>query len=108
MNGATCSYGAISGSCKITEVWNPGCYLLWNPDENLLVNGAPVGAFAFNDASSYPDTNEGTGRLHVPDAVELVTVGGDVRSISRQKLLAEANARTRSLVWWNPLATDGR
>jgi len=105
MNGAVCSFGGITGSCKVTDVWNPGCYLLWNSDENHLMSGAPMGAFAFNDGSAYP--SESAACLHSPAASELVTVAGDVRCISLQKFAAETNSATRSLAWWNPFAVSG-
>src|SRR5579872_2613448 len=63
MNGAVCGYGASGQGCKITDIWSPMCYLLWEPDENALGPGNP-GAFDFNDASSFPNQSEGIGRLH--------------------------------------------
>ncbi len=58
MNGAVCNYGYGNGCAnvtKITAVWSPMCYLLWEPNENTLGHRPPQpGAFEFNDSSNYP------------------------------------------------------
>lgn len=61
MNGAVCGYNNTYRSAKVTQVWSPMCFIQWEPDENL--GNPPIGAFAYNDASSFPDRNEGIGRL---------------------------------------------
>src|ERR1022692_3842208 len=50
---------------KSTAVWSTMCYLLWEPDENVLGPGNP-GAFEYNDAANYPrvSNGEGIGVLH--------------------------------------------
>ena len=52
---------------KLTAVWSPMCYLLWEPDENTLGPGNP-GAFESNDSSDFPSSpptgGEGIGPLH--------------------------------------------
>jgi len=107
MNGAVCGYGsAMSASCKITQVWNSECYLLWNPDETL--GNPPIGAFTFNDASSFPNGSEGMGRLHSAQSSEILTVGGQVRIIPVQKIQQEQSSTKRSLAWWSPFSTNGR
>lgn len=107
MNGAVCGYGTtMSAGCKITEVWNSECYLLWNPDESA--GSPPIGPFAFNDASSYPDGSEGMGRLHSAQSSEILTVGGQVRIVPVQKTQQEQSSTKRSLAWWSPFSTNGR
>ena len=101
MNGAVCGYGALPAgggpaSYKLSNVWSPMCYLMWEPDESL--NAA---AGAFNDASSFPDRGEGVGRLHVKGAI-IAAVGGHVEFITFEKFQAEQNLPTRGLLWWNP------
>lgn len=104
MNGAVCGYGSTIGrTARITDVWNPACYLLWTPDEN--VNG--LGAFAFNDASSFPDRNEGPGCLHTLNGTDLLGVSGNVSFASLQKFRAEQNATGLSLAWWSPFSSTG-
>ncbi len=104
MNGAVCGYSSFPvRSAKLADIWSPRCYLLWNPDEN--VNN--VGAFAFNDASSFPDRNEGPGCLHTPNGTDLLTVGGNVQFVAVQKFRAEQTASGLTLAWWSPFSASG-
>ena len=117
MNGAVCGYPNLSTeprpykSTKMTQVWSPMCYIQWEPDENLIrpSTGQPIGAFAYNDASSFPDLGEGVGRLHQKGAIVLA-VGGHVQFITFKQFTTEQN-KTKpqgSLLWWSPWSTDGR
>jgi len=74
MDGAVVGYPATAGGgipMKITGVWSPLCYLIWEPNENGGGAGNP-GAFEFNDGSNFPSTQlsnpnpgyEGIGLLH--------------------------------------------
>jgi len=107
MNGAVCAYGGIATpkSVKITEVWSPMCYVMWEPDETL--GNPPIGAFAYNDASSYPDRNEGVGRLHVSGAI-IQALGGHVEFISFKKFQEEQVRTGKGLLWWSPRSANGR
>jgi len=105
MNGAVCGYGANGGayqSAKITQVWSPMCYIQWEPDENL--NG--IGAFAYNDASSFPDAGEGVGHLHQKGAI-VQAVGGHVLFISFKDFTSEQNNPVKGLLWWSPWTANG-
>ena len=111
MNGAVCNYGRLStkrpNANKVTSIWSRMCYVQWEPDENLLNGGAPIGAFAFNDASSFPDVGEGVGRLHNKGAI-VQAIGGHVEFITLKKFDQEqkyvsTTAQPRGLLWW---ATD--
>ena len=105
MNGAVCGYSSSPfRSAKITQVWSPMCYIQWEPDENL--GTPPIGAFAYNDASSYPDQNEGVGRLHTKGAI-ILAVGGHVQFISFQDFEAEKK-RNKGFLWWSPWSATGR
>lgn len=121
MNGSACAFpgnGAPgdtpSGSsltCKITSIWNTGCYLLWEPDENKLGPGNP-GAFDFNDGANYPNASEGIGRLHSKKGGQAVAVGGHVNFLTQTKFTEESTLRGagpggRTLLWWNPTGPDG-
>jgi prepilin-type N-terminal cleavage/methylation domain-containing protein len=103
MNGAVCGYTGSKRSAKITQVWSPMCYIQWEPDETL----GGIGAFAFNDASSFPDRNEGVGKLHGSGAV-IQAVGGHVLFIKFAQFQAEQNNPRRGFLWWNPWSSDGR
>jgi type II secretory pathway pseudopilin PulG len=107
MNGAVCGYGAIASpkAIKLNEIWSPMCYIQWEPDETL--GNPPIGAFAYNDASSFPDRNEGVGRLHVSGAI-IQAVGGHVEFITFKKFEEEQKKNTKGLLWWSPKSNNGR
>ena len=62
MNGAVCGYGSLLNSSYRLNQFKPEAYCLWEPDEDNA--SPPIGAFAYNDASAFPDRNEGPGRKH--------------------------------------------
>ncbi len=104
MNGAVCNYTADfpssgkHGTQKLTSIQAPSvamCYVQWEPDETL----GGIGAFAYNDASSYPDRNEGVGRLHISGAV-IRALGAHVNFITFKKFNEEQAVPGRGLLWW--------
>jgi len=116
MNGAVCGYGEETPAnltCKITDVWSPMCFLMWEPDENNTAagGGGPIGAFAYNDASSYPTTAEGVGTLHGKNGAIINAIGGHVIFILREQFWAEqtnsavGGPEGRGLLWWSPFST---
>ena len=118
MNGASAYYppnntgkAKIYGyqTCKASQIWSPLCIIQWEP------NAAPSGAgwFAYNDGSSYPDTWEGMGRLHLKGA-NLLSVGGNAEMWTFQQYAAEVHhnekgdpSKGKGLMYWNPLSADG-
>ena len=118
MNGAACGYGDQFGNnvfnIKTVQVWSPMCYLLWEPDENYGGAGVP-GAFDFNDASSFPDRNEGLGRLHSKKGGSIVAVGGHVQFLTKEQFKDMAANPGRgsgpggkNYLWWNPHSNNGQ
>jgi prepilin-type N-terminal cleavage/methylation domain-containing protein len=117
MNGAVSNYRNLSSSppgvpCKITDVWNPACYLLWEPDENVAGRGNP-GAFEYNDGASYPENSEGIGRLHSANGGNMLCVGGNVQFVTVQTWKAQTVVGAgpgpggKTLAWWAPGASNG-
>lgn len=112
MNGAPCGFNFDYRTCKISDVWNPKCYLLWNPDENALGPGNP-GAFAFNDGSSFPNSSDGPpDHLHSPYGSEIASVDGTVQYVTTQKWQSESTGTGtgpggKSLAWWSPFGSSG-
>jgi prepilin-type N-terminal cleavage/methylation domain-containing protein len=106
MNGAVCGYNRDPyRSAKLTQVWSPMCYIQWEPDENL--GNPPIGAGAYNDASSYPDRNEGIGRLHSSGGV-IQAIAGHVQFITFKQFEAEQTNSAKGLLWWSPWTANGR
>jgi prepilin-type N-terminal cleavage/methylation domain-containing protein len=116
MNGAVCGYGklpvvagGLPNSVKITTLFSQLCYLMWEPDENL--GSPPIGAFAYNDASSFPNNNEGVGRLHGSGAIVLA-IDSHVQFLKYTSFVAEQNnppagQSGKGLLWWYPGSVDG-
>jgi prepilin-type N-terminal cleavage/methylation domain-containing protein len=105
MNGAVCGYNNTYRSAKITQVWSTMCYLQWEPDETL--GNPPIGEFAYNDASSFPDRNEGIGRLHQKGGIVQAT-GGHVLFLDFKSFTTEQNNPVKGLLWWSPWSASGR
>lgn len=106
MNGAVCGYGT-GQTCKLSDAWSPGCYLLWVPNENGDGPGNP-GPFTFNDGANFPTATEGgVEQLHTLAGGDVLTVGGAVEFVSTQSFAKESNASGKSLVWWSPFSGGG-
>jgi type II secretory pathway pseudopilin PulG len=101
MNGAVCGYGLLSPQSYRLSQFSGRAYCLWEPNEEL---GAAAGTY--NDASSYPDRNEGLGRMHGFGA-PIGTFGGAVEWISYQTFAAEQSRRP-GLLWCSPGSTNGQ
>ncbi|HTL57692.1 MAG TPA: prepilin-type N-terminal cleavage/methylation domain-containing protein [Candidatus Limnocylindrales bacterium] len=118
MNGAVCGYGVNYGknqfTVKTVNAWSPMCYLSWEPDENYGGPGIP-GAFDFNDASSYPDHNEGLGRLHSRKGATIVAMGGHVQFLTKEQFARDSTTTPgagpgpggKTYLWWSPMSNNG-
>jgi prepilin-type N-terminal cleavage/methylation domain-containing protein len=118
MNGAVCGYGVNYGQNKFTiktvNVWSPMCFLMWEPDENYGGPGVP-GAFDFNDASSYPDHNEGLGRLHSKKGGVMIAIGGHVQFQTKEQFANDSKTPPgggpgpggKTYLWWSPMSSNG-
>lgn len=104
MNGAVCHYSFNWPPIKLSEVWNPLCWLMWEPDDK-----GPSRYMAWWDACSYPDTSigEGIGKVHGGGAV-ISAVGGNVAFMPYQRFRDEEIKPSKSFLWWNPGSANGR
>jgi prepilin-type N-terminal cleavage/methylation domain-containing protein len=112
MNGAVCGGKNDNKGCKITQVWSPMCYVVWEPDENNVAPGMP-GGFDFNDGANYPDDKEGIGRLHSKKGGSVIAIGGHVQFVTREAFRKQGVKQSgdgpgrKTLVWWSPFSNDG-
>jgi prepilin-type N-terminal cleavage/methylation domain-containing protein len=119
MNGSACSFtDPPSPKIKITDIWSPMCYVLWEPDEHLACPSFPQGElnFEWNDGSNSPDCppvgSEGIGRLHGKDGGNILALDGHVDYIVTNNFNRISNNRGsgpegKGLLWWNPNSEDG-
>jgi prepilin-type N-terminal cleavage/methylation domain-containing protein len=120
MDGAECGFQGPPPAllCRITDVWSPSCYLLWEPDEHLATSSNPQGegAFEFNDGANYPSAppygDEGIGRLHGKNGGNIMALDGHVDYINTNTFNRIANNRGggpggKGLLWWAPNIVDG-
>lgn len=116
MNGAACDFDNPNNytTPKISSIWSPLCYIMWEPDENLASPAWPTGegAEAFNDGSSYPtappDGSDGLGRLHDKLGGEILALDGHVQFLLETAFAADSNTPLgkgpgpggRTFLWW--------
>jgi prepilin-type N-terminal cleavage/methylation domain-containing protein len=117
MNGAPTDYAkaAAGSTCKITQVWSQGCYLMWEPYVVWgLVNGNNSETAEFNDASSFPGMvpggggeNEGIGTLHSGRGGDILAIDGHVEYITTNQFNKESTQTSDSFLWWAPQSANG-
>ncbi len=117
MNGAVCDYGNPNNftTPKISSIWSPLCYVMWEPDEYLTASGGfnSLGnAFEWNDGSNFPSAPpsgvEGVGRLHNKSGGIILALDGHVQFITEKTFAADSNTPPgkgpgpggRTLLWW--------
>jgi hypothetical protein len=111
MDGAPTGYGSgfVHATCKLTQVWSPNCYLLWEPDT------AVSGAFEFNDGANSPGPGENLAPLHTPNGSEVLCVSGNVDFVTTNSFAAASLAPAgtgsgpggKNFLWWSPLSSNG-
>lgn len=118
MDGAVVSYGQGPGPsgfgtpAKITAIWSPLCYIIWEPDENSLGPGNP-GAFEYNDGSNYPNTQEGIGLLHSKNGGNALALDGHVDFVKTTQFKQYATVGFgpgpggKTYLWWDTLNANG-
>jgi prepilin-type N-terminal cleavage/methylation domain-containing protein len=115
--------GAVNGftsptknqTCKTTKVWNPLCYLLWEPDEMLLTKPA----YEYNDGAAFPGNGtygqEGIGTLHSKHGGNALAMDGHVQLVTIQDFLQDSLTPSgkgpgpggKTFLWWSPFSSDG-
>ncbi len=112
MNGAVCGFPPTDGAfkyktCKISNVWSPLCYLLWEPD--IYHNGpASPDWFLFNDGSNKANPGEGMGRLHSKKGGPMLAIDGHVDIITREQfILQTTNTIGKTYLRWSTFTASG-
>jgi prepilin-type N-terminal cleavage/methylation domain-containing protein len=112
-NGAACGYGRCDYTKKyekVTDAWNPMCWLMWEPDEQMYGGDA---AFEFNDGANYPDDTEGISTLHSKNGGNAVCLCGTAQFVLKTTFRNESDAKGtmgptgQTLCWWAPDTANG-
>ena len=103
MNGAVCGYGGFGNGTQSQKLgaFKPSNYCMWEPDDELGT------AFVYNDASSFPDTNEGLGRRHGKLGGIVLAFGGHVVFVKYNEWTRLSSESTANDLWCNPSTTPG-
>jgi prepilin-type N-terminal cleavage/methylation domain-containing protein len=116
MNGVVVDDGTATTTPKVTEVWSPLCYLLWEPDEYLKLPSEPdgEGAGEWNDGANFPDApplgTEGLGPLHNKSGGDILALDGHVDFLIPSQFTALSTipyANGRTLLWWSTIDPNG-
>jgi prepilin-type N-terminal cleavage/methylation domain-containing protein len=119
-DGCVCNFSNPNGSeigatYKVTDIWSPICYFMWEPDENTLGPYNP-GCFEFNDGANFPDAppagGEGIGPLHGHNGGNILALDGHVDYINTNVFTRIANnlgpgPGGKSYLFWDPNYPDG-
>ena len=105
MDGAVTAFPSAYGTaCKVSAVWSPMCYLMWEPDQ-FQVNPP---AFEYNDASNDPTTaGQGIGLLHSKHGGNALALDGHVDFVTTIQFTQYSNKGTgpgpggKTLLLWD-------
>jgi hypothetical protein len=109
MDGAASGFSPLQAylTCKITQIWSPDCFLLWEPD--VIGN---VVEFSFVDGAVYPGEGENLATLHTPNGSEILCLGGNVTFVTTNDFATGSLGQGpgpggKTLGWWSPFSTNG-
>ena len=98
------SFASPYTPCKMSQVWSPLCYLLWEPDEFLET--PPT--LEYNDGANFPSSSEGIGLLHSKHGGNALALDDHVDFVTTEQFKVYSTmGTTRTLLWWDLLNTDG-
>ena len=121
MDGAVVAFTSYNASppgvpCKITQVWSPECYLIWEPNEKTDTSTTSE----YNDGSNFPsgpDSNpageEGIGTLHSVHGGNALAMDSHVDFVTIQKfnfMSKQGNGPGpggKTYLWWDIVNSNG-
>ena len=100
----------IGTPMKMTQVWNPECYLIWEPDEFLATGTTSE----YNDGSDNPTSNgEGIGLLHSNHGGNALALDGHVDMVTTVLFTQYINVGNgpgpggKTLLLWDNINANG-
>ncbi|MDR3460082.1 MAG: prepilin-type N-terminal cleavage/methylation domain-containing protein [Verrucomicrobiae bacterium] len=108
--GGTANPPNIGGPIKMTAVWSPMCYLLWEPNELLITGNTQE----YNDGSSDPTTGgEGIGTLHSKHGGNALALDGHADFVTTMQFAQYINVGNgpgpggKTLLLWDTVKSNG-
>jgi prepilin-type N-terminal cleavage/methylation domain-containing protein len=119
MDGAVVGFADYNASppgipIKMTSVWSPECYLIWEPDEFLEPNVGDPPEFEYNDGANFPYAgSEGIGLLHSIHGGNALAMDGHVDFVTVAQFTQYATKGGgpgpggKTYLWWDNVNTAG-
>jgi prepilin-type N-terminal cleavage/methylation domain-containing protein len=119
MDGAVVGFPVVANvgygtPCKMTSVWSPLCYLIWEPNEfSSGINPPNPGGFEYNDGANFPNTSEGIGLLHSKHGGNALALDGHVDFVTAAQFTKYQTTGSgpgpggKTYLWWNPSTAQG-
>jgi len=113
MDGAVVGYPTVppyGSPIKISAVWSPLCYLIWEPNE--YQNMSTVSEY--NDAANFPTTDEGIGLLHSKHGGNALALDGHVDFVTTIQFKQYSTVGSgpgpggKTYLWWDNVSANGR
>jgi prepilin-type N-terminal cleavage/methylation domain-containing protein len=99
---------------KMSSVWSPECYLIWEPDEFLEPNVGQQPEFEYNDGSNFPYAgSEGIGLLHSIHGGNALALDGhvDFVTVAQFKQMSTVGSGPgpggKTYLWWDNVNANG-
>jgi len=114
MNGSVNGFGYGNNimTPKLSQVWNPMCWLLWEPDTK--VDTAAGAANEYNDGANNPNNGEGLGPLHNKIGGNVLTLSGSVQFLTTNTFNAAVlqegvdGVAGPNYLWWSIWQANGQ
>ena len=95
--------------CKISAVWSPMCYLVWEPNEYLNTSTTSE----YNDGANFPNASEGIGTLHSKHGGNGLALDSHVDFVTAVKFTAWTVVGSgpgpggKTYLWWDTVNANG-
>jgi prepilin-type N-terminal cleavage/methylation domain-containing protein len=99
----------IGTPIKISSVWSPMCYLVWEPNEYLNTSTTSE----YNDGANFPNTSEGIGTLHSKHGGNALALDAHVDFVTAIKFSVWTVVGSgpgpggKTYLWWDNVKANG-
>jgi hypothetical protein len=115
MNEAQSGFSTIGTfpPCKMTQIWNPACYLLWEPCMSVNFPASTFGGATYPGylTALPPSGAANLAFRHSPNGSEILCLNGSVPFVTTNTFVAPAGSGPgpggKTLAWWSPFSGNG-